>query len=298
VIALELERVSRDFTTPDGRGYRALDDVSFSISAGSFVAIVGPSGCGKSTLLNIVAGLLAPSAGTVRVDGEPQSGLNRRATYMFQQDALLPWKTVRENVALGLTLGGVAKLEAQARAGAWLERVGLAAFAAHYPSQLSGGMRKRVVMAQNWILDRSIVLMDEPFSALDVHTRQQMESELLELWEGRSAESLALRGANGAQGDTRGVDGARAFQASGQRKTIVFVTHDLEEAIALADEVVVLSAGPAAHVVARHTVTLDRPRDLMELRTAPAFVDLYRAIWAVLRQEVIKSQQPAGQPRG
>ena len=298
MIALELERVSRDFTTPDGRGYRALDDVSFSISAGSFVAIVGPSGCGKSTLLNIVAGLLAPSAGTVRVDGEPQSGLNRRATYMFQQDALLPWKTVRENVALGLTLGGVAKLEAQARAGAWLERVGLAAFAAHYPSQLSGGMRKRVVMAQNWILDRSIVLMDEPFSALDVHTRQQMESELLELWEGRSAESLALRGANGAQGDTRGVDGARAFQASGQRKTIVFVTHDLEEAIALADEVVVLSAGPAAHVVARHTVTLDRPRDLMELRTAPAFVDLYRAIWAVLRQEVIKSQQPAGQPRG
>jgi NitT/TauT family transport system ATP-binding protein len=183
VIALELERVSRDFTTPDGRGYRALDDVSCSISAGSFVAIVGPSGCGKSTLLNIVAGLLAPSAGTVRVDGEPQTGLNRGATYMFQQDALLPWKTVRENVALGLTLGGVAKPEAQARAGAWLARVGLAAFAAHYPSQLSGGMRKRVVMAQNWILDRSILLMDEPFSALDVHTRQQMETELLSLWE-------------------------------------------------------------------------------------------------------------------
>ena len=294
MIALELERVSRDFTTPDGRGYRALDDVSFSISAGSFVAIVGPSGCGKSTLLNIVAGLLAPSAGTVRVDGEAQTGLNRRATYMFQQDALLPWKTVRENVALGLTLGGVAKPEAQARAGAWLARVGLAAFAAHYPSQLSGGMRKRVVMAQNWILDRSILLMDEPFSALDVHTRQQMEAELLELWEGRSAESLALRGTKGTRGDddTRGLDGARAFQASGQRKTVVFVTHDLEEAIALADEVVVVSAGPAAHVVARHTVTLDRPRDLMELRTAPAFVDLYRAIWAVLRQEVVKSQQP------
>jgi NitT/TauT family transport system ATP-binding protein len=267
--ALELDRISRDFTTPDGRGYRALDDVSLSISAGSFVAIVGPSGCGKSTLLNIVAGLLAPSAGTVRVDGEPQTGLNRRATYMFQQDALLPWKTVRENVALGLTLGGVARPEAQARAGEWLARVGLAAFAAHYPSQLSGGMRKRVVMAQNWILDRSILLMDEPFSALDVHTRQQMETELLSLWEEKTL-----------------------------NKTIVFVTHDLEEAIALADEVVVLSAGPAAHVVARHTVTLDRPRDLMELRTAPAFVDLYRAIWAVLRQEVIKSQQPVGQRRG
>src|SRR6185369_4795535 len=184
MIALELDGVSRDFTTPDGRGYRALDDISLSVEAGSFVAVVGPSGCGKSTLLNIVAGLLTPSAGTVRVDGEPLSGLNRRATYMFQQDALLPWKTVRENVALGLTLRGVPKADAHARANAWLARVGLTPFAAHYPSQLSGGMRKRVVMAQNWIIDRGIVLMDEPFSALDVHTRQQMESELLGLWEG------------------------------------------------------------------------------------------------------------------
>jgi NitT/TauT family transport system ATP-binding protein len=300
MIALELDGVSRDFTAPDGRGYRALADVSLSIPAGSFVAIVGPSGCGKSTLLNMAAGLLTPSTGTVRVDGEALAGLNGRATYMFQQDALLPWKTVRENVALGLALGGVARSEAQARAGEWLARVGLAAFAAHYPSKLSGGMRKRVVMAQNWILDRGIVLMDEPFSALDVHTRQQMETELLELWEGRSTESLALRAAKRepGDGDTRGVDRARGFQPSGQRKTVVFVTHDLEEAIALADEVVVLSAGPAARIVARHAVTLDRPRDLMELRTSPAFVDLYRAIWAVLRQEVVKSQRPVEQRRG
>jgi NitT/TauT family transport system ATP-binding protein len=293
MIALELDGVSRDFTTPDGRGYRALDGISFPVPAGSFVAIVGPSGCGKSTLLNICAGLLAPSSGAVRVDGQPLVGLNRRATYMFQQDALLPWKTVRENVALGLTLAGVARPDAHARADAWLARVDLAAFAAHYPSQLSGGMRKRVVMAQNWIIDRGILLMDEPFSALDVHTRQRMETELLDLWEGRSAESLALQG-----GRTPGDDGARAFQASDQRKTVVFVTHDLEEAIALADEVVVLSAGPAARVVARHAVTLDRPRDLMELRTTPAFVDLYRAIWAVLRQEVIKSQQSVGRLSG
>jgi NitT/TauT family transport system ATP-binding protein len=288
--ALELERVSRDFATPDGRGYRALDDVSLSISAGSFVAIVGPSGCGKSTLLNIAAGLLAPSTGAVRVDGEALTGINRRATYMFQQDALLPWKTVRENVALGLTLGGVASPEAQARAGAWLARVGLEAFAAHYPSQLSGGMRKRVVMAQNWILDRSILLMDEPFSALDVHTRQQMESELLALWEG-SGLSRTL---------PESITPASVVSGFSQtsRKTVVFVTHDLEEAIALADEVVVLSAGPAGHIVARHPVTLDRPRDLMELRTAPEFIDLYRAIWAVLRQEVVKSQQPVEQRRG
>ena len=258
--ALELDGVSRDFATPDGHGYRALDDISLPIAAGSFVAIVGPSGCGKSTLLNIAAGLLAPSAGAVRVDGEPLTGLNRRATYMFQQDALLPWKTVRENVALGLRLASVPTADAHARADAWLTRVGLAAFAAHYPSQLSGGMRKRAVMAQNWIIDRGILLMDEPFSALDVHTRLRMETELLALWDG-------------------------------SRKTVVFVTHDLEEAIALADEVVVLSAGPSAHIVARHTVTLERPRDLMELRTAPAFVELYRAIWAVLREEVIKSQR-------
>ena len=283
MIALELVRISRDFTTPDGRGYRALDDISLSISDGSFVAIVGPSGCGKSTLLNLAAGLLPPSDGVVRVGGVALTGLNRDATYMFQQDALLPWKTVRDNVALGLTLSGVAKPEAHARADAWLRRVGLAAFAAHYPSQLSGGMRKRVVMAQNWIIDRGILLMDEPFSALDVHTRQRMESELLTLWEG-SGVNRTLPGSATPVSVVSGM-------SRSVRKTVVFVTHDLEEAIALADEVVVLSAGPAARIVARHAVTLERPRDLMELRTAPAFVDLYRAIWAVLREEVVKSQR-------
>jgi sulfonate transport system ATP-binding protein len=261
MIAIDLDRVSREFTTPEGGTYRALDNVSLAITAGSFVAIVGPSGCGKSTLLNVVAGLLAPSSGSVFVEGQPLQGINRRATYMFQQDALLPWKTVRDNVALGLTLSGASRTDAGRAADTWLARVGLSPFAAHYPSQLSGGMRKRAVMAQNWIIDRGIVLMDEPFSALDVHTRQLMETELLALWEGSG------------------------------RKTIVFVTHDLEEAIALADEVVVLSAGPAARIVARHPVTLDRPRDLLELRTAAEFVDLYRGIWAVLRQEVVRSQR-------
>jgi len=274
---LELDRVSRDFTAPDGRVYRAIDDVSLAIEPGAFVAFVGPSGCCKSTLLNIAAGLLAPTAGSVRVDGTPLGGVNRHATYMFQQDALLPWKTVRDNVALGLTLGGAGRADAHARADQWLARVGLAPFAAHYPSQLSGGMRKRAIMAQNWILDRRIVLMDEPFSALDVHTRQQMESELLALWEGR--------------------DDARGAAAASERKTVLFVTHDLEEAIALADDVVVLSAGPSAHLVGRHKVTLERPRDLLELRMQPAFVDLYRAIWAVLRDEVVSSQRAAaGRP--
>ncbi len=301
MIALELNGVSRDFTTPDGRGYRALDDISLSVPAGSFVAIVGPSGCGKSTLLNIAAGLLAPTAGAVRVEGESLIGLNRRATYMFQQDALLPWKTVRENVALGLTLGGVAKAQASARADQWLARVDLAAFAAHYPSQLSGGMRKRAVMAQNWIIDRSILLMDEPFSALDVHTRLRMETELLALWEGSGSSRTPPEPEPATDPVTAASTPMASSVVSGlsqtSRKTIVFVTHDLEEAIALADEVVVLSAGPAARVVGHHAVALDRPRDLMELRTAPAFVDLYRAIWAVLRQEVIRSQQAVGHGR-
>jgi NitT/TauT family transport system ATP-binding protein len=258
---LELDGVSREFRTPDGSTYVALHDVSLTIPGGAFVAIVGPSGCGKSTLLNLVAGLLPPSAGVVRVDGVPLDGINAGATYMFQQDALLPWKTVRENVALGLVLAGLSRAEAHARADGWLARIGLTPFASHYPSQLSGGMRKRVTMAQNWILDRGIVLMDEPFSALDVHMRQRMESELLALWD---------------------VDA---------KKTIVFVTHDLEEAIALADEVIVLSAGAASHVIARQRVTLERPRDLMELRTTAAFVELYRSMWAVLRGEVIRSQR-------
>jgi NitT/TauT family transport system ATP-binding protein len=258
---ITLNGVSRTFTTPDGGSYCALDQISFSIAAGTFCAIVGPSGCGKSTLLNLMAGLAAPSSGSLRIGGAELTGVNPRATYMFQQDALLPWKDVRDNVALGLTLTRVSRAEAHARADAWLARVGLTAFARHFPAQLSGGMRKRVAMAQNWIIDRDILLMDEPFSALDIHTRQRMESELLGLWE-----------------------------ESG-RKTIVFVTHDLEEAIALADRVVVLSAGPASRVVSEHAVTLDRPRDLLELRTQPAFVELYRAVWADLRGEVIKSQR-------
>ena len=290
-IMLELENVTREFTTPDGGVYCAIEKVSLSVPAGAFVAIVGPSGCGKSTLLNVAAGLLAPTSGTVRVNGKPLDRLNQDATYLFQQDALLPWKTVRDNVALGLTLAGIARADAHARADAWLARVGLTGFAAHYPRQLSGGMRKRVAMAQKWIIDRGIVLMDEPFSALDVHTRQQMETELLTLWEGQG-------GHMGPPLQTAPFGGAANVPSVGAdprvgplKKTVVFVTHDLDEAIALADRVVVLSAGPAAHVVAQHEVTLDRPRDLMELRTLPAFVDLYRRIWAVLREEVVKSRE-------
>jgi len=280
MIELQLDSVCRDFDLPGGATYRVLEDISLEVNAGAFVAIVGPSGCGKSTLLNVAAGLLPPTTGQVRSGGGALDGLNRRATYLFQQDALLPWKNVRDNVALGLTLAGVPRVEATVRAGTWLGRIGLTGFANHYPAQLSGGMRKRVAMAQHWIIDRSLMLMDEPFSALDVHTRQRMETELLTLWEGADAPA-ALPAAPEAA-----------------RKTVLFVTHDLEEAIALADEVVVLSAGPASRIVARHRVTLDRPRDVLELRTSAAFIDLFRNIWGVLREEVRKSQRTPEPRRG
>jgi NitT/TauT family transport system ATP-binding protein len=259
-VALELDRVSRDFQGPDGRPYRAVEDISLAVPTGAFVALVGPSGCGKTTLLNLAAGLLQPTSGSVRVDGEKFEGLNRHATYMFQQDALLPWKNVRDNVALGPMLGGASARAARTQADDWLARVGLAGFESHYPAQLSGGMRKRVALAQNWILGRSQLLMDEPFNALDVHTRQQMESELLALWD-------------------------RA------RRTVVFVTHDLHEAIALADQVVVLSAGPASHIVARHVVDLPRPRPLFDVQLLPGFSSLYRELWSVLREEVLRNQR-------
>jgi NitT/TauT family transport system ATP-binding protein len=248
--ALSFENISQTF-----RGYTAIDGIDLNIAAGKFVSVVGPSGCGKSTLLNLAAGLIAPTRGSVSLFGEPLNRLNRRAAYMFQQDALLPWKTVLENVGLGLRFRGTFT---EAKAREWVERVGLATFADKFPAQLSGGMRKRVAMAQCWIVDPDILLMDEPFGALDIHTRMRMEGELLDLW-------------------------------TGSQKTVLFVTHDLEEALSLSDEVVVLSAGPASHIVARHPIDLPRPRNLMDIRTEPRFAELYREIWAELKQEVLTS---------
>ena len=238
--------------------HTAIDRVSLDVAAGSFVSIVGPSGCGKSTLLNVVAGLLAASGGGVSVFGDPLTGINPRATYMFQQDALLPWKTVLGNVLFGLTLRGQTGHEAIRKAEAWIERVGLKGCGGLYPYQLSGGMRKRVAMAQCWIVQPDLVLMDEPFGALDVHTRLRMESEILGLWEGSGT-------------------------------TVVFVTHDLEEAIALSDEVFLLSAGPGSRLVGRYVIELARPRHLIDIKADAAFHRVYREIWNDLRQEVLKS---------
>jgi len=249
-----------DCVTKSFGKYTAIQAVDLDVQAGRFLSVVGPTGCGKSTLLNLAAGLIEPSEGLVSIFGEPLLGLNRRAAYMFQQDALLPWKTVLGNIVLGLRLRGVDHAEADVQARDWVSRVGLDGFADAYPSQLSGGMRKRVAVAQSWIVNPDILLMDEPFSALDVHTRQRMENELLQLW-------------------------------TASPKTVLFVTHDLEEALALADEVVVLSAGPASRIVDRYPVDLLRPRDLIDIRSDPRFGELYREIWVRLKEEVLTSYE-------
>ncbi len=257
--AIQLDGVSCIFPArPGERAYTAVADVHLVVGRGEFVAIVGPTGCGKSTLLNVAAGLLQPSAGRVEIFGEALAGLNANAGYLFQSDALMPWRTALDNVAIGLEFRGAGRDEAARRGTEWLQRVGLSGHIHKYPHEMSGGMRKRVALAQTLILDPQILLMDEPFSALDVQTRILMENELLDLW-------------------------------SEARKSVMFVTHDLEEAISLADRIVVMSAGPASRLIGEFTVDLPRPRDVAEIRLTPAFVDLHRLIWHALREEVQKA---------
>lgn len=242
----------------DGGTYVAVEAASLSLRAHEFVAIVGPTGCGKSTLLNAAAGLLKPASGTVRIFGAPLNGLNARAGYLFQQDALMPWKTARDNVAIALEVAGTPRAQALEAAQAWLARVGLGSFGDRYPHQLSGGQKKRVGLAQVLIRDPKILLMDEPFGPLDAQTRQIMGNLLLDLW-------------------------------SRDRKAVMFVTHDLEEAIALADRVIIMSAGPRARIIGDHPIGIDRPRDASDVRLDPQFHEIHRAIWNQLKAEVVKA---------
>ena len=259
VFALELQNITCTFRSNDDHSqrYTAVADTNLQIRAGEFVAVVGPTGCGKSTLLNIGAGLLAPSLGSVKVFGQPLEGINTRAGYMFQSEALMPWRSAIDNVMVGLQYRGVPDAEARLQAQAWLERVGLGGFGERYPHELSGGMRKRTALAQVLALDPDIILMDEPFSALDIQTRQLMENEVLELW-------------------------------AAKKKAVLFITHDLDEAIAMSDRVVVLSAGPATHPIGEFVIDLPRPRDVAEVRSNPRFIELHTQIWNVLRDEVLK----------
>ncbi|MGP3690432.1 ABC transporter ATP-binding protein [Streptomyces sp. IBSNAI002] len=243
----------------DGADRPVLDGVGLSVRRGRFVSVVGPSGCGKSSLLNLVAGLAFPVVGGVEVFGRPVSGPQRDVGYVFQQDVLLPWKTLLQNVALGPLLAGTGREARTDAARQWLHRVGLTGFEDAYPHQVSGGMRRRAAIAQTWITDPDILLMDEPFGSVDVQTRQLLGDELLALW-------------------------------AGSAKTVLFVTHDLEEAVSLSDEVVVLSSGPASTVVSRFDVPLERPRTLMDIRTTPEFREIYTLIWESLREQVTRAQ--------
>jgi NitT/TauT family transport system ATP-binding protein len=265
--AVALDEVTVAFRLAGDRVYTAVERASLAVEHGEFVAIVGPTGCGKSTLLNVAAGLLKPVSGSVRIFEGALAGLNQKAGYLFQADALFPWKTAIDNVAIGLEMSGTPRRDALERAQAWLDSVGLSAFGNRYPHMLSGGQRKRVGLAQVLIRDPRILLMDEPFGPLDAQTRQIMGNLLLELW-------------------------------NADRKAVLFVTHDLEEAIALADRVVIMSAGPRAGIIGDWRVELARPRDSMEVRMDPEFHSLHREIWGVLKDEVLKGYAQSAKPRG
>jgi NitT/TauT family transport system ATP-binding protein len=261
--AISLRDVDVAFRLADGGTYKAVQSASLDVADGEFVAIVGPTGCGKSTLLNVAAGLIGPSNGAATIFGAPLAGLNRQAGYLFQAEALFPWKTATENVAIGLEIAGTPKADARERAQTWLARVGIGGFGDRYPHMLSGGQRKRVGLVQVLIRDPKILLMDEPFGPLDAQTRQIMGNLLLDLW-------------------------------SADRKAVLFVTHDLEEAIALSDRVVIMSAGPAARIIGNWTVPLPRPRDIGEVKLERAFHELHREIWEALKDEVMKGYQQTG----
>lgn len=262
VPAIELAGLACTFVNAQdsSQRYTAVEDVSLTVAEGEFVSVVGPTGCGKSTLLNVAAGLLQPSKGEVRIFGQPLEGVNARAGYMFQSESLMPWRTALQNVMAGLEFRGTPPVEAKEQAEDWLRRVGLGGFGDRYPHQMSGGMRKRTSLAQTLVMDPDIILMDEPFSALDIQTRQLMENEVLDLWHNK-------------------------------RKAVLFITHDLDEAIAMSDRVVVLSAGPAARPMGEFNIDLDRPRDVAEVKMTPRFMALHKGIWDVLRAEVLKGYQ-------
>ncbi len=257
--AIELRGATKRFLTPSGNVFTALRDLDMTVDAGEFCAVVGPTGCGKSTTLALISGLESPSEGEVDVFGKPVRAIAAGVGYMFQADAVFPWKTVLENVAAGPRYRGLSARDARDKARDWIARVGLAGFEDRYPYQLSGGMRKRVALAQSLINEPRILLMDEPFSALDVQTRSLMENELLGLWAASSA-------------------------------SVVFVTHDLEEAISLSDRVFVITAGPGT-VKSNYKVDLPRPRNVAEIRFQPHFIEIYEEIWKDLKDEVLVSYE-------
>jgi NitT/TauT family transport system ATP-binding protein len=251
---IEIDHVDRRFTSPEGKIIQVLRDFNLSVKEGEFCAVVGPTGCGKSTTLSLISGLARPNAGHVYINGQEVTDTDPRVGFVFQTDAVFPWLNVLDNVCSGPKFRGMKKEDVKDLALDWIKRVGLAGFEAHYPHQLSGGMRKRVALAQTFINSPDILLMDEPFSALDVQTKLLMQGELLQLW-------------------------------SKHKAAVVFVTHDIDEAITLADKVFVLSKGPAT-VKSVYEVDIDRPRVVSEARYLPRFLEISKSIWNDLKEEV------------
>jgi ABC-type nitrate/sulfonate/bicarbonate transport system ATPase subunit len=237
---LEINDISKTFGTRRGEQVVALAPVTLAIPQGCFLTILGPSGCGKSTIFNIIAGLEMPSTGTVTMDGTPIAGMSGVVSYMLQKDLLLPWRSIIDNVILGMEIDRVPKAEAKARALPLLQRYGLGGFENRYPAELSGGMRQRAALLRTMLCDRDVILLDEPFAALDAQTRADMQEWLLDVWDDF-------------------------------KKTVIFVTHDVDEGIYLSDEVVVMSGRPG-RVIERTTIELSRPRK-RSIITSQAFAE-------------------------
>jgi ABC-type nitrate/sulfonate/bicarbonate transport system ATPase subunit len=250
---VEVEDLTVSFRTDGGGTFEAIRDLSLAVADGQFVSILGRSGCGKSTLFNALAGLIEPSGGSVRCDAEVINGQPGHAGYMMQRDYLFPWRTVRDNVVLGLDVTGQDKRVSRERAAALFPRFGLLGFENYYPAALSGGMRQRAALMRTMLLERDLLLLDEPFGALDAITRAEMQAWLLEIWE--------------------------EF-----RRTVLFITHDVEEAVFLSDRVVVMG-GPPGSVVASFEVPVPRPRDYADVVTSPDFVHVKHEILDVISRE-------------
>jgi NitT/TauT family transport system ATP-binding protein len=258
---VEVRRLSKTFQL-GGASLEAVKDVSFAIAPGEFVALLGPSGSGKSTVLNMVATLLRPTSGEILIDRTPV--VPQRATpgvgYVFQRDTLFPWRTVADNIGYGLELAGTPRSERAERVAVAIEQAGLGGFGGAYPSSLSGGMRQRAALMRTIVVEPRILLMDEPFGALDTHTKIDMHDVLLRIWER-------------------------------EKQTVLFVTHDLGEALTLADRIILFSARPG-RIKETFEIDFPRPRDAVRLRETPRYAELFSRIWHSLGEEFIKGRAP------
>jgi NitT/TauT family transport system ATP-binding protein len=260
----EVDHVYRLFVSGNkrqGGAKTALRDVSLNVRRGEFLTFIGPSGCGKSTVLNMLAGLLRPTSGSVRYHGDEVRKINTSVGYITQDDNLLPWRTLIDNVAFVLELRGMGKRQRYEVAERYIEQVGLKGFEQYYPHELSGGMRKRGSIIRTLVDDPDTILMDEPFGPLDAQTRVILQDELLRIWQGSG-------------------------------KTVVFVTHDLVEAIALSDRIAIFTSSPG-EIKAIHEVNIPRPRDVFHIHSAPDFREIHDTIWVELREEILKARETA-----